>query len=59
VVLAAALRALGVNAEVLSELGREPVLGHGRPVGAVTALLPDPLPRPAHEGHRSLPEGLL
>ncbi|MBF5081921.1 asparaginase [Quadrisphaera sp. INWT6] len=59
VVLAAALRALGVDAPVLAELGREPVLGHGRPVGAVTALLPDPLPRPAHEGHRSLPEGLL
>jgi len=59
VVLAAALRALGVDAPVLAELGREPVLGHGRPVGAVTALLPDPLPRPSQEGHRSLPEGLL
>jgi len=35
VVLAAALRRLGVDAEVLDTLGTTPVLGHGVPVGAV------------------------
>jgi L-asparaginase II len=36
-VLIAALRALGVTAPVLDELGTTPVLGHGKPVGAVQA----------------------
>ena len=35
VVVAEALRALGVDAPVLDEMGRVDVLGHGRPVGAV------------------------
>ncbi len=39
VVLAAALRAAGVQAAVLDELAETPVLGHGQPVGAVRALL--------------------
>lgn len=39
-VLAAALQVLGVDAPVLAELGRLPVLGHGRPVGAVVPTLP-------------------
>ncbi len=61
VVLVAVLRALGVDAPVLAELAREPVLGHGRPVGAVVPALPDPLPAPgaAAGAHRSLPDGLL
>lgn len=39
-VLAAALEAMGVDAPVLADLGRLPVLGHGRPVGAVVPTLP-------------------
>ncbi len=39
VVLAAALRAAGVQAAVLDELAETPVLGHGQRVGAVRALL--------------------
>lgn len=39
-VAAAALRALGVDARALDEVGRVEVLGHGRPVGAVRALPP-------------------
>jgi L-asparaginase II len=35
VVMAAALRALGLDAPVLDEVGRVQVLGHGQPVGAV------------------------
>ncbi len=38
VVMAAALRAAGVDAEVLAELELAPVLGHGEPVGSVRAL---------------------
>lgn len=38
VVLAAALRAAGVQAGVLERLADAPVLGHGKPVGAVRAL---------------------
>ena len=37
VVVAAALRALGLTADVLAELDEQPVLGHGAPVGAVRA----------------------
>jgi L-asparaginase II len=37
VVMAAALRTLGVDAPVLDEVGTVPVLGHGEPVGAVRA----------------------
>ncbi|NMI00601.1 asparaginase [Pseudonocardia sp. K10HN5] len=37
-VVAATLRALGVDAPALDEIGRVDVLGHGRPVGAVVAL---------------------
>jgi L-asparaginase II len=43
VVLAAALRAMGLDAPVLGELVRLAVLGHGRPVGAVVPTLPDGL----------------
>ena len=39
VLMAAALRALGVDAAVLDEVGWVPVLGHGEPVGAVEPLL--------------------
>ncbi len=39
VVVAAVLAALGVRAPVVAEHARVPVLGHGRPVGAVTARL--------------------
>jgi hypothetical protein len=35
-VLVAALRALGVDARGLDGLAERPVLGHGRPVGAVS-----------------------
>ncbi len=42
VVMAAALQALGLSDAVLDELGTEPVLGHGKPVGAIEAVLPDP-----------------
>jgi L-asparaginase II len=38
-VLAAALRGLGVEAPVLTELGAVPVLGGGRPVGAIRPVL--------------------
>ena len=37
VVMAAALRRMGVDAPVLDELADAPVLGHGEPVGAVVA----------------------
>lgn len=40
VVMAAALRRLGVDHPVLGELGRAPVLGGGEPVGEVRAALP-------------------
>jgi L-asparaginase II len=40
VVMAAALRRLGVEHPVLDELERAPVLGGGRPVGEVRAVLP-------------------
>jgi L-asparaginase II len=39
-VLVAALRALGVEAEVLDELATTPVLGGGRPVGEVRVVAP-------------------
>jgi len=39
VVMAAALRRLGVDAPVLSELSYAPVLGHGAPVGETRATL--------------------
>jgi len=42
VVMAALLRALGVRAPVLDEVGSVPVLGHGVPVGAIRAVLPAP-----------------
>ena len=38
VVMAAALRRLGIDAEVLDELAYAPVLGHGEQVGSVEAL---------------------
>jgi len=38
VVMAAALRRLGVEADVLAELELAPVLGHGQPVGSVVAV---------------------
>ena len=38
VVMAAALRRLGVDAEVLDELANAPVLGHGRQVGSIDAV---------------------
>jgi L-asparaginase II len=38
VVLAQALREVGVDAEVLDEVGRPPVLGHGEPVGEIQPL---------------------
>ena len=38
VVMAAALRRLGIDAEVLDELAHAPVLGHGEPVGSVEAV---------------------
>ncbi|PWJ51753.1 asparaginase [Quadrisphaera granulorum] len=59
VVLAAVLRALGVEAAVLDEVGRVPVLGHGRPVGAVRAVLPQVLPAAPSPPARALPDGLL
>lgn len=37
VVMAAVLRALGVDAPVLDEVGHVAVLGHGRPVGSIEA----------------------
>ena len=37
VVMAAALRRLGIDAEVLDELANAPVLGHGRKVGSIVA----------------------
>ena len=37
VILAAALAVAGVDSGAIRELGHTPVLGHGRPVGAVTA----------------------
>jgi L-asparaginase II len=43
VVLVAALARLGVDVAPLAELAEEPVLGHGRPVGAVRPAL-GPLP---------------
>jgi len=38
VVMAAALRALGVEAEVLDEMADAPVLGHGQQVGSIDAV---------------------
>ncbi len=38
VLLAQALREIGVDAPVLDEVGRPPVLGHGRPVGTIEPL---------------------
>jgi len=38
VVMAAALRRLGIDAEVLDELAHAPVLGHGQQVGSVEAV---------------------
>ncbi len=38
VVLAAALRQIGVDAEVLDKLAQAPILGHGEPVGSVRAV---------------------
>jgi L-asparaginase II len=38
VVMAAALRRLGVDADVLAELANAPVLGHGEQVGSITAV---------------------
>ena len=38
VVMAAALRRLGVNAQVLEVLAQAPVLGHGQQVGSITAV---------------------
>ena len=38
VVMAAALRRLGIDAEVLEEMAHAPVLGHGRQVGSVDAV---------------------
>ena len=44
VLVAGALRALGVEAPVLDELGRVDVLGHGVPVGSVDAVQDVPVP---------------
>jgi len=38
VVMAAVLRRLGIDADVLDELALAPVLGHGRPVGSIRAV---------------------
>jgi len=38
VVMAAALRRLGIDAEVLDELAHAPVLGHGQQVGSIHAV---------------------
>ena len=38
-VLAALLRAVGEDAAFLRDFGHRPVLGHGRPVGAVESLV--------------------
>jgi len=38
VVMAAALRRLGIQADVLDELADAPVLGHGQPVGSIAAV---------------------
>jgi L-asparaginase II len=38
VVMAAVLRRLGIDAEVLDELSDAPVLGHGQPVGSIIAV---------------------
>lgn len=40
VVMAAALRRLGLDKPVLTEIGYAPVLGHGQPVGEIRATLP-------------------
>ena len=40
-VLVAGLRALGIDNAELADLAAVPVLGHGRPVGEVRAVLPD------------------
>jgi L-asparaginase II len=50
VVMAAALRHLGVDADVLDDVSRVPVLGHGEPVGEVRAV---GLERPAGAGDHS------
>ncbi|HEX5511479.1 MAG TPA: asparaginase [Actinomycetales bacterium] len=51
VVMAVALRYLGVEAEVLDDVSRVPVLGHGEPVGEVRAVA---LERPAGAGDHSV-----
>lgn len=38
VVMAAVLRRLGIDADVLDELAHAPVLGHGQPVGSIQAV---------------------
>ena len=38
IVMAAALRRLGIHADVLDELAHAPVLGHGQPVGSIVAV---------------------
>jgi L-asparaginase II len=38
VILAAALRRIGIDAPVLDELAHAPVLGHGEPVGSIVAV---------------------
>ncbi len=50
VVMAAALRYLGVEADVLDDVSRVPVLGHGEPVGEVRAVA---LQRPEDAGDHS------
>jgi L-asparaginase II len=50
VVMVQALRHLGVEAEVLDDVSRVPVLGHGEPVGEVRAV---PLERPSGAGDHS------
>ena len=38
VILAAALRRIGVDSPALAQLEDSPVLGHGEPVGAIVAV---------------------
>lgn len=52
VVAAAILRAMGVDAPVLDDLASAPILGHGEPVGAVTAVLPEPTTGSLAAAHR-------
>jgi L-asparaginase II len=53
VVLAAVLRDLGVESTAYERLESAPVLGHGRPVGAVVAVLPPPAGAEAGAGAQS------